>query len=344
MSEKKIFEDMIEDVVDNDLCVSCGTCVAVCPVDVIELKNEVPNLVGKCIECGLCYSNCPRTDFEKGEMDKIVFDRERREYENLTGVYESVYQAKTKVKDIGEKAQDGGVVSSILKQFINESGEGAIVAGLSEKMPWVPKPLIAKNESDIIEAAGTKYTSSPTILGLKEAVKNQDLKSVAVVGTPCQMRGLTKLTKGKLKNRKYDDAVKLKIGLFCMETFRYDDWIDYLKGNNVNPSEVTKFEIKNGRFYAKKGDEVLHKAKLSKVKKLVRPCCHQCDDFSSEYADISVGNVGSPGGWSTVIARTERGQKILFAAERADLITLKPIEGFNKQETLVHKLAKLKKS
>ncbi|MBD3205368.1 4Fe-4S dicluster domain-containing protein [Candidatus Bathyarchaeota archaeon] len=343
MSKKKIFENLIEDVVDNDLCVSCGTCVAVCPVNVIELKKEIPNLVGKCIECGLCYSNCPRTDFEKEEMDKIVFDRERKEYEDLIGIYDSVYQAKTKIKSIGEKAQDGGIVSSILKQFIKENGEGAIVAGLSEKMPWAPKPFIAKNESDILKAAGTKYTSSPTLLGLKEAVKNQKLDSIAVVGTPCQIRGLTRITKGKFKNKKYDDAVQLNIGLFCMETFRYDDWIDYLKENNVNPEEVTKFEIKNGRFYAKKGDNILHEAKLSKVKKLVRPCCHQCDDFSSEYADLSVGNVGSPEGWSTVIARTDRGKNILFKAEKANLIILKPIEDFDEQKTLVHKLAKLKR-
>lgn len=342
--ERKNFEDLIKDVVKTDLCVSCGTCVAVCPVNVITLNKGKPELVGKCIECGLCYSNCPRTEFVEPEMDQLVFERERKENEGLTGIYKAVYQGRTKIPDIQGKAQDGGVVSSILNQFIAEGGKAVIVAGLTELKTWEPKPVIAKSTKDIFDSAGTKYTSSPTLLGVKEAIKDEDLDEIAVVGTACQMRGLSRLTKGKFRNKKYSDAVKLKVGLFCMETFRYDSLMEYLKENDVNPEEVTKFEIKSGRFYAKKGEEILHQAKLSKVKKLVRPCCHQCNDFTSEYADISVGNVGSPDGWSTIIVRNETGERILKSAEKTGLIELKKMHNFDEQNTLVHKLAKIKKS
>jgi coenzyme F420 hydrogenase subunit beta len=341
--EKKIVHDLIEDVVRTDLCVSCGTCAAVCPISVIELRNGVPELVGECIECGLCYSNCPRTDFNKDEMDNRVFNRGRSSIEQIVGVYSKVYKARTKVPEINERAQDGGVVSSILTSFISEGGDGVIVAGLDETKTWVPRPVIGKTSEDIIGAAGTKYTSSPTLLGVKEAVKSQKLENIAVVGTPCQIRGLSKLTEGKFRNKKYSDAVKLKLGLFCMETFRYDDWIEYLENNNVDPEEVTKFEIKNGRFYAKKGDEVIHKTKLKNVKDLVRPCCHHCDDFTCEYSDVSIGNVGSPDGWSTVIVRNEKGEKALRKAEKADLIELELFEDFDEGESLIHRLAKMKK-
>jgi coenzyme F420 hydrogenase subunit beta len=341
--EKKIVHDLIEDVVRTDLCVTCGTCVAVCPVSVIELRNGVPELVGECIECGLCYSNCPRTDFNINEMDNRVFNRGRSSIEEIVGVYSKVYKARTKVPEIYERAQDGGVVSSILTSFISEGGDGVIVAGLDETKTWVPRPVIGKTSEDIIGAAGTKYTSSPTLLGVKEAVKSQKLENIAVVGTPCQIRGLSKLTEGKFRNKKYSDAVKLKLGLFCMETFRYDDWIEYLENNNIDPEEVTKFEIKNGRFYAKKGDEVIHKTKLKNVKDLVRPCCHHCDDFTCEYSDVSIGNVGSPDGWSTVIVRNKKGEKALRKAEKADLIELEPFEDFDEGKSLVHRLAKMKK-
>ncbi len=341
--EKKIIHDLIEDVVGTDLCVSCGTCVAVCPVGVIELRNGVPELIGDCIECGLCYSNCPRTDFNIDEMDNRVFNRERSAKEEIVGIYSQVYKARSKVPEINERAQDGGVVSSILSSFLSEGGDGVIVAGLDETKTWVPKPMVGKTNKDIIDAAGTKYTSSPTLLGVKEAVKEQKLKDIAIVGTPCQIRGLSKLAEGKFKNKKYSDAVKLKIGLFCMETFRYDDWIKYLENNNVNPEEVTKFEIKNGRFYAKKGDEVIHKTRLNNVKNLVRPCCHHCDDFTCEYSDVSIGNVGSPEGWSTVIVRNKKGEKSLKEAEKANLIELESFEDFDEGESLVHRLAKMKK-
>ena len=39
-------------------------------------------------------------------------------------------------------------------------------------------------------------------------------------------------------------------------------------------------------------------------------------DFTSEQSDISVGSVGSPDGWSTIILRTEKGLKLLKNAEK----------------------------
>ena len=342
-SEKKTFSDLEKSIIETGLCVACGTCVAVCPVNVIELEAGSPKLVGTCIECGLCYRNCPRTDFNEEQMDQTVFGRGRDEREKLTGVYRAVYAARTRSSKVSGKAQDGGVVTSLLIQFIEDGGDGVIVAGLEPDKMWVPTPVVAESGDEVISAAGTKYTVSPTMLGVKKAVKDIGLKKLAVVGTPCQMRGLTRLTQGQHRNKKYADAVALKVGLFCMETFSYNDWIQYLKNEGVDPGKVTKFEIKSGRFYAHSGADTVHRVKLGKLKKLVRPCCDVCEDFTSEYADISVGNVGSPDGWSTVILRTERGEEAFNASLSSGLLESEPIENFDLGETLVHRLAKTKK-
>jgi coenzyme F420 hydrogenase subunit beta len=341
--EKKIFGDLVKDVVDRNLCVSCGTCVAACPVNVIELEEDLPRLVGDCIECGLCYANCPRTTFGVDEMDMAIHGRTRKESEQLTGIYRAAYAARTRREDIHEKAQNGGVVTSLLSQFIEDGGDAVIVAGLEEDKIWVPAPVIAKDMETVLESAGTKYTSSPTLVGVKKAVKEEKLGNIAVVGTACQMRGLSRLTQGRFKNKRFTDSVGLRVGLFCMETFNYGDFMDYLKSNDVDPGKVTKFEIKSGRFYAYQGDEVVHRVRLKNVKALVRPCCHRCDDFVSEFADVSVGNVGSPDSWSTVLVRTERGEKALMSAVESGLIELAPIDDFDAGETLVHRLAKMKK-
>ncbi|HAS73883.1 MAG TPA: (Fe-S)-binding protein, partial [Clostridiales bacterium UBA8960] len=40
-------------------CVSCGKCVAVCPVDALELKNDELELIEEmCLGCGVCVRNC----------------------------------------------------------------------------------------------------------------------------------------------------------------------------------------------------------------------------------------------------------------------------------------------
>lgn len=345
MSPEKIsFNNLKTDVVDNSFCVGCGTCEAICPVNVIKLENLLPTLVGDCIECGLCYNNCPRTDFVKEEMDKTIYDRDRKETEKLTGIYTEVYAAKAIPSDISERAQDGGVVTSLLTQFLADGGDAVIVADLEEDQAWVPKPVIAKSREEVVQAAGTKYTPSPTLLGVKKAVKEEKLEKIAVVGTPCQITGLVRATEGAKKNVRYRNAVDLKVGLFCMETFSQDSFMDYLKDNEVNAEDVTKFEIKNGRFYAHNGEERLHRARLKKVKKLIRSCCAHCDDFANEFADISVGNVGSGAGYSTVLVRTERGKQALDAAIKSGLIEASPIEDFEKGDTLVHKLAEMKRS
>lgn len=43
-----------------DTCDFCGTCVAVCPVDAIELKaSELSVSESTCIECYNCIYICP---------------------------------------------------------------------------------------------------------------------------------------------------------------------------------------------------------------------------------------------------------------------------------------------
>ena len=342
--EKKTFNDLKTEIIDTEKCVSCGTCEAVCPVNVIELQDNTPILVGNCIECGICYANCPATSFNENEMEEKIFGRTRKPNEKLIGIYQEVYAARATSDEIHEKAQDGGVVTALLTQFLNDDGDGVIVAGLEKDKIWVPSPVVAKTRKEVIEAAGTKYTPSPTLVGVKKAVKEEKLGNIAVVGTTCQMRGLSLAMMGSMKNKRIADSVALKIGLFCMETFTYDSFMKYLKDNEVDPGRVTKFEIKNGRFYAWDGEERLHRVKLSKVKPLIRPTCHHCTDFTSEFSDISVGNVGSPAGYSTVLVRNERGKKILEAAINSGLVEAEPIADFEKGETLVHKLSEMKKS
>ena len=50
---------------------------------------------------------------------------------------------------------------------------------------------------------------------------------------------------------------------------------------------------------------------LDDLKFLKRHACHFCSDFAAEYADISFGGLGADEGWTTVIARSPVGVKIL---------------------------------
>ena len=43
----------------DDKCDYCGICVAVCPVDSIELRASSLSVLDHCILCDLCVYACP---------------------------------------------------------------------------------------------------------------------------------------------------------------------------------------------------------------------------------------------------------------------------------------------
>ncbi len=291
----------------------------------------------------MCYPNCPVAEFDADEMENLVFGRTRGEGEANIGVHKAIYAVKANDATILERCQDGGAVSAILMQSLSEGGDGAVVTGLDEDGVWVAMPIVASTDKEILDSAGTKYTLSPTLCGVASAVREYAKERLTVVGIPCQMRGLSKSMTGAHAYARFKDAVRLKVGLFCTETFNHARLMEFLEKEGVEASEVNKFVIKKGRFIAYKGGEEVYNTKLSNMKELVRSCCHVCGDFTAEFADLSVGSVGSPDGWSTVIVRSQRGEQALEAAEKAGLIKIKPVEEGKSGLGIIKRLAKRKK-
>lgn len=339
----KVFGNLVAEVIRKNTCVTCGGCEAICPVNTVKIEEGTPKLVGLCISCQLCYRNCPVASFDVTEMEEKVFGRTRTEDEAAIGVHKAIYAVKAKDDAILGKAQDGGAVSSILNQFLSGAGDGAVVAGVDDIRPWAAKPIVVTSKEGILNGAGTKYTNSPSLVGVASAIQEYALGKIALVGTPCQMKAIRNIETDPWSDERIKGAVALRIGVFCMETFDYPSYIEYLEGEGIDAAKVEKFDIKSGKFIAYQNGEEIHNVKLAKVKSLVRACCHTCGDFSAEFSDLSVGNVGSPNGWSTVIVRTDVGEEALKAAEKAGLVEVKSLEEGKRGLGIVEKLANMKR-
>ena len=47
-------------IIDNDKCYGCGACIALCPVNVLNLENRLAIVDEKnCTHCELCIPSCP---------------------------------------------------------------------------------------------------------------------------------------------------------------------------------------------------------------------------------------------------------------------------------------------
>ena len=47
--------------IDKAKCISCGTCIAICPVEAITYDSDGKAIIDqtKCIKCGACKGVCP---------------------------------------------------------------------------------------------------------------------------------------------------------------------------------------------------------------------------------------------------------------------------------------------
>ena len=58
-------------VVDQAVCVACGSCVKVCPLQAIKIIQGVTAQVNreKCVGCGKCARECPASVIQIREVE-----------------------------------------------------------------------------------------------------------------------------------------------------------------------------------------------------------------------------------------------------------------------------------
>ncbi len=167
---------------------------------------------------------------------------------------------------------------------------------------------------------------------------------LAYVGLPCQIEGLRKAqaVSGEIK-QDWMKKVKLQIGLFCRENWSYTCFRALVADDYGIPLEkVRKFDIKKNNVIAHLDNGDSREFPLKESKPYVRIGCTACLDFTAELADLSIGAVGSPKKWSTVIARTRAGAELLAGAEKAGYIEAKDITEVEPGLKLIKRLAREK--
>ncbi len=349
--DKTWFMELDEAVIQADRCIQCGTCVAACPSDSIGIGDDgLPELVKMCTGCSLCWDFCPRGGLRYERQWKITGGED-----NVSGAGDPITEFSAKVEDDWRKdSQDGGAVTAILLRLM-EKGEidGALIATESDEDPWKAEGFLATSEEELVENTGTIYNQTMA-LGhldfdkwehkLPEGKSWEDV-SLALVGTPCEIEGISALQDFGWEYGSQEAGVRAidyKIALMCTKNFNYYSLIgeELQEERDIDIDEVGKMDVLHGKLMVDDldGNRILTED-IENFHDAALKGCDECADFTGFCADITVGSVGSSDEYSSVIVRSEAGldaweltEEVLDYHDLEDKSAVGKLQGWDKKK------------
>jgi coenzyme F420 hydrogenase subunit beta len=243
------------------------------------------------------------------------------EYQGF-GRFRAVCSARATDGDVLKAGQDGGTTTALLCYALEIGAIDGAVLTKKGGPDWAPEQHVATKREEIIESAGSVYSLSPSLFLLKDAVREHGLTKVAYVGLPCQIDALRKAQLYPFGGRHVGDRIAFAVGIFCSENFHHEGLRMIAEGLGNTPlEEVRKMHIAGGKFLVEGRESV--GVPVKKASRYAQDGDHVCPDLVAEYADISIGSIGSEPGWNTVFARTRRGESLLDHAKADGAVEVK---------------------
>jgi coenzyme F420 hydrogenase subunit beta len=330
----------ILNVIRDDLCTSCGTCVALCPRNAISMTVKegiyLPSLDQKiCNNCSMCYKVCPGHGLNYTKLNIELFGKKPENI--ISGNYLDCYVAYSQDNKVRFDSSSGGIVTELLIFALkNDIIDGALVTKMRDENPLEPEPFVARTRKEIIESSKSKYCPVPANIALKEILNSGPSDKFAVVGLPCHIHGIRKAEK---LNKDLKRKIVLHIGLWCSGTCNFHGTSFLLKKLGITDVEVKKIHYRgNGwpgslKIITKDKNEIimaLGKYYDSNFMSFISSRCRLCTDCNAELADISMGDYRGnyayqkeKYGKTAIISRTQLADNILKQMNRFQEIDIK---------------------
>jgi coenzyme F420 hydrogenase subunit beta len=335
---KAEWAELYSEVVTSGLCTGCAACIVACPHDVLgydtaggayrpfHLEEELgPGGCGHGLRgCTSCTRACPRFRGWESEADAFLFGRTRLP-EEQSGIARSVLLARATDPEVVACGQDGGVVSAILVWALEHDRiDAALVSVLAgDGSGWHAEPGVVRARSEVLAAAGSRYTYSANTLAYAEAVA-QGAERLALVGMGCQASAPVVMRARKAG--KVGRRLALSIGLMCSKTFDDSIFEEFFEAKyGLARADIAKINIK-GAFQIWCRDGSYHEVPLKEAYAWARQGCKLCPDFAAEHADISAGGIGALSDWTLTVVRSDLGQEVIDEMVAGGALEVRPGE------------------
>ncbi len=331
--------ELIEDVLDKDLCIGCGACVELCPY-FKNYKGKTAILFPCTLTRGRCFAFCPKAEVDLDVLANRFWDAP---YEGTPlGKYRKVLTARVGEKMEKSAFQAGGTVSALMTLALKSSLIDA--AALTDQEDMIAVPRLITRAEDVSECAGSKFMAAPTLSVVNRGAI-QGYERMGVVGTPCQLTAVAQMKSNPLNRENFKDPVALTVGLFCtwaIDTRRLMPLLTECIGDACiqgmdmppPPSEIMVIDTDAGKV----------EIPLERIRKLVPKGCHVCPDMTSEWADVSVGVLEGKPDWNTLIIRTQTGDELVKDACKEGYLETKPMPAENFKDLCIAAANKKKRA
>lgn len=330
------------DVIQPRNCTHCGACVGLHP-DLLTFEDTpvgpLPTLRHPLSQAedrslALAWAVCSGRGVPYPQLAEYLHGSKPDNW--LLGAYRQVAIGYAAEPTIRRRGASGGVISRVLIHLLETNQiEGAIVLRQGLSTPETATPVIATNRDEVLAAAQSVYAVTPmlTILPEMETFAGR----LAFVGLPEQVTALrllqaaghpaaskvvfvagpytgTNMYSGAVRAFLQMQGVSDRVAITRLQ-WRAGEWPGYLQ---VDTADGRVFKAQ--KFYY----NYLIPFYISRN-------CQITPDFTNEATDLSVGDAWSPqfeqqgGGYSVIVARSDRATTILKQMQQAGELVLEDV-------------------
>ena len=323
------------------MCNRCGSCVGLSGGAIVFDNKEgryLPKILSEPDEATMktILHACSGRAFDFPAYRKEIYG-ETTPFHVYTGPFQNISIAHATNPVIRLQGASGGIISAMLVYLLKQNIiQGAVVLGMSKTKPWLTQPFIATSETQIMEAAQSKYILSSVNEILPEigAFKGR----LAYVGLPGQVQSIRALQK---ENHPWVQNIDYIFGPFYGNTLHFSSIKSFLRSyGEKDYRKIQKLYFRHGEWPGNMRVE-LNDGKVFQLKKFhanylipfhIVKNSLLCTDLTNEFTDVSGGDAWAPvyeergKGYSMLMARSSKGEQLVQKMAAEGWLELMPIE------------------
>ena len=326
-------------VARGDLCAGCGACAAIAPGVVMR---EAPPGFARPEEIGAVTPQedaaiarvCP------GLVEEV--DAAGRPDHALWGPYMEMRTGHATDPALRHAASSGGALSAVLTHLLETGAvDGVIQTAASDSVPVGNAAVVSRDASGVMAAAGSRYAPSSPLEGIEAHLSGSE--RLAFVGKPCDVAALRALGR---EDPRVGERIAHVLSFFCAGVPSRAGAEAVLRALGTAPEETVGFRYRGhgwpGHAVARLADGSERSMTYAEswgavLSRHVQHRCKICPDGTGALADLVCADAwecderGYPvfeerPGTSLIVARTERGARLMAEAEAAGRIETQPFE------------------